>query len=70
MQFAVDGVPGTLRFTEPTGPETYATVETAGGMLTLRVPGYMVAKVGDAVHVKWVAEASHLFDGESGKRIG
>ncbi len=69
-QLSDDGVPGTLRFTEPTGPETYATVETAVGLLTLRVPGYMVAKVGDAVHVKWAAEATHLFDGETDKRIG
>ena len=60
----------TLRFTEPTGPETYATVETAVGNLTLRVPGYMSSKVGDAVHVKWAAEATHLFDGETDKRIG
>jgi multiple sugar transport system ATP-binding protein len=69
-QFADDGIPGTLRFTEPTGPETYATVETAVGLLTLRVPGYMTAKVGDAVHVKWVPEATHLFDGDTDKRIG
>ncbi|MDP9124747.1 MAG: sn-glycerol-3-phosphate ABC transporter ATP-binding protein UgpC [Pseudomonadota bacterium] len=69
-QFSADGVPGTLRFTEPTGPETYATVETAVGNLTLRVPGYMSSKVGDAVHVKWAAEATHLFDGDTDKRIG
>jgi len=70
LQLSADGIPGTMHFTEPTGPETYATVDTAVGMLTLRVPGYMTSKVGDAVHVKWNAEASHLFDGESGKRIG
>jgi multiple sugar transport system ATP-binding protein len=70
IQFAADGVAGTLRFTEPTGPETYATVETAVGNLTLRVPGYMAAKIGDAVHVKWSADASHLFDAETEKRIG
>jgi multiple sugar transport system ATP-binding protein len=68
--FAQDGIPGTLRFTEPTGPETYATVETAVGLLTLRVPGYMTSKVGDAVHVQWAAEATHLFDGDNDKRIG
>jgi multiple sugar transport system ATP-binding protein len=68
-QLSSDGVPGTLRFTEPTGPETYATVETAVGLLTLRVPGYMTAQVGDSVHVKWAAEATHLFDGDSGKRV-
>jgi len=70
VQLSADGVPGTMHFTEPTGPETYATVDTAVGMLTLRVPGYMTSKVGDAVHVKWSPEASHLFDGETGKRIG
>ncbi|MEP6503726.1 MAG: ABC transporter ATP-binding protein [Betaproteobacteria bacterium] len=70
VRFAEDGVPGTLRFTEPTGPETYATVETAVGLLTLRVPGYMAAKVGDAVHVKWSGEAAHLFDATTDKRIG
>jgi multiple sugar transport system ATP-binding protein len=70
LQLSSDGIPGTMHFTEPTGPETYATVDTAVGMLTLRVPGYMTSRVGDAVHVKWVAEASHLFDGDSGKRIG
>jgi multiple sugar transport system ATP-binding protein len=70
VQLSSDGVPGTMHFTEPTGPETYATVDTAVGMLTLRVPGYMTSLVGDAVHVKWSPEASHLFDGETGKRIG
>jgi multiple sugar transport system ATP-binding protein len=70
VRFADDGVPGTLRFTEPTGPETYATVETAVGNLTLRVPGYMAAKVGDAVHVKWVPESVHLFDATTDERIG
>ena len=70
LQLSSDGIPGTMHFTEPTGPETYATVDTAVGMLTLRVPGYMTSKVGDAVHVKWSPEASHLFDGDNGQRIG
>jgi multiple sugar transport system ATP-binding protein len=70
LQLSADGIPGTMHFTEPTGPETYATVDTAVGMLTLRVPGYMTSKVGDAVHVKWAADATHLFDGETDKRIG
>jgi multiple sugar transport system ATP-binding protein len=70
VRFADDGVPGTLRFTEPTGPETYATVETAVGNLTLRVPGYMAAKIGDSVHVKWTPESVHLFDATSEHRIG
>jgi multiple sugar transport system ATP-binding protein len=69
VRFSDDGVPGTLRFTEPTGPETYATVETAVGLLTLRVPGYMAAKLGDSVHVRWSPEAVHLFDATTDKRL-
>ena len=70
VRFADAGMPGTLRFTEPTGPETYATVETGVGNLTLRVPGYMAAKIGDAVHVTWTPESVHLFDATSDHRIG
>jgi multiple sugar transport system ATP-binding protein len=70
VHFADAGVAGTLRMTEPTGPETYATVETPVGALTLRVPGYLAAKVGETVHVKWAPEAVHLFDSESEKRVG
>ncbi|MEO5687471.1 MAG: sn-glycerol-3-phosphate ABC transporter ATP-binding protein UgpC [Burkholderiaceae bacterium] len=70
VRFADSGMPGTLRFTEPTGPETYATVETSVGNLTLRVPGYMAAKIGDAVHVTWTPESVHLFDATSDQRIG
>ena len=70
VRFADTGMPGTLRFTEPTGPETYATVETSVGNLTLRVPGYMAAKIGDAVHVAWTPESVHLFDATNDQRIG
>jgi multiple sugar transport system ATP-binding protein len=69
IAFSEDGLPGKVHFTEPTGPETYATVETAIGMLTLRVPGVLHAKVGDAVHVKWSPDAVHLFDASTDKRI-
>ena len=39
-------------------------------VVTLRVPGYMAAKIGDAVHVKWTPESVHLFDATTEKRIG
>ena len=69
VQFASDGVAGTLRMTEPTGPETYATVETPVGALTLRVPGYLAAQVGETVHLQWAPEAVHLFDAKTEQRI-
>ena len=68
--FASQGVPGTLRMIEPTGPETYATVETAAGQLTARVPGVLQATVGDAVHLQWQADQAHVFDRASGARVG
>jgi multiple sugar transport system ATP-binding protein len=70
ISFAAHGLPGKLSMIEPTGPETYATVDTAAGQLTARVPGVLQASVGDAVHLQWSADASHLFDRASGARVG
>jgi multiple sugar transport system ATP-binding protein len=70
ISFAATGLPGTLSMIEPTGPETYATVDTPAGKLTARVPGVLQAAVGDAVHVQWSADQSHLFDRASGSRVG
>jgi multiple sugar transport system ATP-binding protein len=70
ISFAAQGLPGTLSMIEPTGPETYATVDTAAGKLTARVPGVLQASVGDAVHLQWSADSSHLFDRASGVRVG
>ena len=69
VQLSSDGLPGMLKMTEPTGPETYATVETAVGLRTMRVPGYLHAAVGENVHVRWTPEAVHLFDASTDKRV-
>ena len=70
ISFADQGVPGQLSMIEPTGPETYATVDTAVGKLTARVPGVLHARVGDTVHLQWSADQAHLFDRASGVRVG
>jgi multiple sugar transport system ATP-binding protein len=70
ISFADTGLPGTLSMIEPTGPETYATVDTAAGKLTARVPGVLQALVGDRVHLQWSADQAHLFDRASGVRVG
>ena len=67
--FADDGLPGTLRMIEPTGPETYATVESPIGALTVRVPGNLRGHVGDAVHLQWHAGDAHLFDAGTDRRV-
>jgi multiple sugar transport system ATP-binding protein len=69
LSFAEDGLPGTLRMIEPTGPETYATVESPIGLLTVRVPGNLRGHVGDAVHLKWSADDAHLFDAATERRV-
>jgi multiple sugar transport system ATP-binding protein len=70
ISFAANGLPGKLTMIEPTGPETYATVDTAAGKLTARVPGVLQAAVGDAVHLQWSPEQAHVFDRASGNRVG
>jgi len=69
LAFADAGLSGTLTMIEPTGPETYATVDTAIGLLTVRVPGLLGSKVGDRVCVQWKATDAHLFDRASGQRL-
>jgi multiple sugar transport system ATP-binding protein len=69
LSLANDGLPGTLTMIEPTGPETYATVDTAVGALTARIPGLLAAHVGDRVHLQWNAQDAHLFAQGSGERL-
>ena len=68
--FAKQGLPGQLCMIEPTGPETYATVDTAVGKLTARIPGVLNAQVGENVCLQWAPEQVHLFDRTSGARVG
>ena len=70
MHFGDSGVPGTLTLLEPTGPDTYAIVDTAIGSLVLRVGGHVAQRVGDAVHLTWDARDLHLFNAETEARVG
>ncbi|WP_052231505.1 ABC transporter ATP-binding protein [Tepidimonas taiwanensis] len=63
------GLPGVLQLIEPTGPETYAMVETPVGTLTVRTPGLLAAREGERVHVSWQPGDVHLFDRNSGQRL-
>ena len=60
---------GTLAMLEPTGPETYAMVDTALGTWTARVPGKVAQSVGAPVALAWNGASAHLFDAE-GRRLG
>ena len=63
------GVPGRLTLLEPTGPDTYAFVETAMGSIVLRVAGRVTHRVGDTVNLTWDARDLHVFDAKAEARI-
>jgi multiple sugar transport system ATP-binding protein len=64
------GVPGQLTLLEPTGPDTYAFVDTALGSMVLRVAGRVTQRIGDPVHLVWGPRDLHLFDAATGARVG
>jgi multiple sugar transport system ATP-binding protein len=69
LSFAEQGLAGKLTMIEPTGPETYVSVDTAVGKLTARVPGHVRRRVGDAVCLQWQPQQAHLFDAKTELRL-
>ena len=69
VSFADAGLPGRISMVEPTGPETYASVETGAGVVVARVPGKLDRRVGDNVHLHWSAGDVHLFDASTEIRL-
>jgi multiple sugar transport system ATP-binding protein len=69
VQLGDTGLPGRLKLLEPTGPDTYAFVDTAVGSVVSRVAGTVTQRVGDLVHLRWDARDLHLFDAATGARI-
>jgi multiple sugar transport system ATP-binding protein len=63
------GVAGRLSLLEPTGPDTYAFVDTSLGRIVLRVAGQVEQRIGDAVHLQWDARDLHLFHADTGARV-
>jgi multiple sugar transport system ATP-binding protein len=63
-------LPGLLTLLEPTGPDTYARMETARGRWTARLQGHCPWAVGTSLALSWDEAAVHLFDVASGQRLG
>ena len=70
VQLGEHGVAGRLTLLEPTGPDTYAFVDTPLGSLVSRVAGTVTQRVGDVVNLSWDARDLHLFDTATEARIG
>jgi multiple sugar transport system ATP-binding protein len=69
LSFAESGLPGTLSMLEPTGPETYALVETPIGKQVARLAGKLTHRAGDRVFLQWSAADAHLFDSRTDTRV-
>ena len=70
LSFASDsGLPGTVSKLEPTGPETYAMLDTPVGKLVARVPGKVHHRVGEQVFLRWSPDAAHVFDAKTEARV-
>ncbi len=69
IAFSDQGIAGTLTIIEPTGPETYATVDSAVGTVVARVPGLLDAHVGQRVYLTWDPANAHLFARSTGLRV-
>ena len=70
VQLGDRGVAGRLTLLEPTGPDTYAFVDTPLGSLVSRVAGTVTQRVGDVVNLNWDARDLHLFDTATEARFG
>jgi multiple sugar transport system ATP-binding protein len=61
---------GTVTMVEPTGPDTFVTVDTALGLMNCRVDGQQRFALADDVGLSWDARHAHVFDGRLGQRLG
>jgi multiple sugar transport system ATP-binding protein len=69
LTLSSSGLSGTIGLLEPTGPETFALVETPLGKLMARVPGKVHQQIGEQVFLSWSPADAHLFDAKSERRI-
>ena len=69
LSLADQGLAAHITMVEPTGPETYVTLDSAIGHVVVRAPGKFHPVVGDTVHLAWGTEDVHLFDAKTQKRI-
>jgi len=70
LKLEPQGAPARVTLVEPTGAETYVLVQGAFGEFTVRLPGESTHRPGDALALGFDAAKVHVFDADSGARLG
>ena len=70
LALASEGIPAKVVVVEPTGAETELLVQVGDAQLTVVLHGRTQAQPDDTVHLAIDAAKAHVFDGQSGQRLG
>jgi multiple sugar transport system ATP-binding protein len=70
LRLAETGLPASIRVVEPTGSEIHVVLEFEGREITAVFRERHAFRTGDRVHLEAHGDHLHLFDGETGARIG
>jgi len=65
-----EGIPATVLAKEYLGADTILRCKVGTEELLVRAGRAVQTQVGDSTRLSWPADALHLFDGESGRRLG
>lgn len=63
------GIPGVVETAEPTGPDTFLTVNTEAGPFTVRIDGDFGTRDNEEVRLDWDAQCSFIFRADSEERV-
>jgi sn-glycerol 3-phosphate transport system ATP-binding protein len=70
MRFADAGLPVRVTSVEFLGADSIVTCAAGAESLAVRLAGRVALAEGKSAHVTWTPEAAHLFDPDTGKRVG
>lgn len=69
IRLSDQGIAGIVDTAEPTGPDTFLTVNTEAGIFTVRIEGDFGARENEKVHLDWDGQNSLIFDANSELRV-
>ncbi|KQN77207.1 sn-glycerol-3-phosphate ABC transporter ATP-binding protein UgpC [Devosia sp. Leaf64] len=69
LQLGAYGIAGQVSFVEPTGGQTFVTVDVSGLPVVVTVNGEEVVTPGDSVNIMANPRQTYIFDGRTGERV-